>query len=141
VIDVDSAFAEMDAWSRQLEALLGTQLDSRQSLRAFDAVPGLVEGKDGVTRWVADLPGVRREDLDVKVENGTLILDVKRDTTSPAGWTVRHSERSPFELRRTVRLPEDLDVDAVTANFEHGVLTVSLPRRPRQTRTIEIRHS
>jgi len=140
-IDVDSAFVEMDTWSRQLEALLGTRLESRQSNRAFETDPGLVEGRDGAMRWVADLPGVKREDLDVKVENGTLILDVKRDTTPPAGWTLRHAERSPFELRRTVRLPDGLDVDAITATFDHGVLTVSLPRRPHQTRTIEIRHS
>jgi len=140
-IDVDSTFAEMDAWSRQLEALFGPRPDGRQGLAAFDAAPGLVEARDGTTRWIADLPGVRREDLEVKVENGTLVLDVKRDTSPQEGWTVRHAERSPFELRRTVRLPEDLDVEAITANFEHGVLTVSLPRRPRQTRTIEIRHS
>jgi len=131
----------MNAWTRQFEALLGGQYDGRQSARAFDGALGLVEGKDGVTRWVADLPGVRKEDLEVKVENGTLVLDVKRDTSPAAGWQVRYAERSPFELRRTVRLPEDLDVDAVTANFEHGVLTVALPRRPRATRTIEIRHS
>ena len=140
-IDVDSTIAEMDAWSRQLEALFGTRPDGRQGLAAFDAAPGLVEGKDGTTRWIADLPGVRREDLEVRVEDGTLVLDVKRDTSPAEGWTVRHAERSPFELRRTVRLPADLDFEAITANFEHGVLTVSLPRRPRQIRTIEIRHS
>lgn len=136
-IDVDSLFVDMDAWSRQFGALLAT----RPAERAFDGAFGLVEGKDGVTRWVADLPGVRKEDLDVKFENGALVLDVKRGTAPPEGWQARRSERSPFELRRTVRLPEDIDVDAVTASFEHGVLTVALPRRARTTRTIDIRHS
>lgn len=142
-MDVDAALAEMDAFSRQVEALLGQRgLDGRHGLRAWDGPSAtLIEGRDGVARWTADLPGVDRKDLTIQVENGTLTVEVKRETAVPEGWSRRHSERSPFELRRSLRLPEDIDTDAIGASFDHGVLTISLPRRPRVTRTIQIQNA
>ena len=141
-MDVDSALAEMDAFSRQVEALLGRGLDGRHGLRTWDGPAGTwTEGKDGAARWVTDLPGIAREDVAIRVENGTLTLAVERQVPVPEGWTLRHAERSPYEVRRSVQLPDDIDLDNVGASFQDGVLTITLPRRARVARTIEIRNA
>ena len=128
--DVDSAFAEMNALTRQMNHLLGNR-----------AIDGRSED-DGVLVWTADLPGVAREDVKVTVENGRLTIDAKRVQTPPEGRTVRYGERRGFEVHRTVDLPESIDPEGIAATFEHGVLTLRLPRRPEtRPRTIDVQVS
>jgi HSP20 family protein len=125
--DVDSAFAEMNALTRQVNSLLGNRgLDGRKD-------------DDGVLIWTADLPGVDRSDVKVTVENGRLTIDAKREPTVPEGRTVRYGERRGFEVHRSIELPDTVDPESIAASFEHGVLTLRLPRRPEtRPRTVEV---
>jgi HSP20 family protein len=70
----------------------------------------------------AELPGVRREDLTVEVVDGTLNLTVERKTKEG-------EQESAFRLHRAIRISDDVLADKVTAQLEHGVLTVTLPKR------------
>jgi HSP20 family molecular chaperone IbpA len=73
----------------------------------------------------ADLPGVAADALDVRVERGTLTFIGRR-----AGRT---------GFRRHFTIPKSTDVDAVTANLEHGVLQVTLPKNASaRARTIPV---
>ena len=73
----------------------------------------------------AHLPGVNKNEITLKRENGYLSVSAHRrnERNSPG-----HSEISYGELTRQVRLPKDADASACTARFENGVLTVTLPR-------------
>jgi HSP20 family protein len=120
--DVDSAFAEMEALSRQVDALLG------QGGRTSGTDAFTEEGEELV--WRADLPGTKREEVDVKLENGVLSVAARRGRESFEGMTARHNERRPFELHRSWSLPDTVDPDSVSATMEDGVLAIRLRRQP-----------
>ncbi len=87
----------------------------------------------------ASLPGVRPEDVDITVENGTLTIraqDRTERSTDDGGWLVR--EISHGSVMRTVTLPTGMEPDRAEATFEHGVLELRIPRaeqvKPRQIR-------
>jgi HSP20 family protein len=76
---------------------------------------------------VADLPGVKREDVSAAVEAGVLTLagQVQRPATDE---TVLYSEYEPVSFRRTFALGESLDPAGIDATLKNGVLTVRLPK-------------
>lgn len=96
------------------------------------ATPALdvVDQQDHVDLHV-DLPGVAPEQVNIEFKNGLLTIsaEVNRDNeTKEENFTRR--ERYYGSYRRSLRVPENLDVDSSSAHFENGVLTLSLPKRP-----------
>jgi HSP20 family protein len=85
----------------------------------------------------AELPGLKREDLDIRVENNTLTLrgERKRDTEVKQE-SYHRVERSYGSFSRSFSLPTTVDTEKVSAAFTDGVLTITLPMReeakPRQ---------
>ncbi len=78
----------------------------------------------------ADLPEVKLENIDVRVEDGTLTLKGERSFEKAANEKGYHRiERSYGSFSRSFALPETLDTQAVKASFKDGVLTVSLPKK------------
>jgi len=85
----------------------------------------------------AELPGMRPEDVEITVENGTLTIraeDRVERSTEDGDWLVR--EISHGTVMRTVTLPTGLEADRAEATFEHGVLRLRIPKaeqvKPRQ---------
>lgn len=76
-----------------------------------------------------DLPGVDPDDLDLTVEGNVLTVTADRpsEETEGATWLLR--ERPSGTHRREVRLGERLDASRVDADFDNGVLTVTIPTR------------
>ena len=72
----------------------------------------------------AELPGVNREDINVEVADGTLTITAARKTPAVAG----EAEQSRT-LSRSVSVSDEVQTDQVTAAYENGVLTVTLPKR------------
>jgi HSP20 family protein len=85
----------------------------------------------------AELPGIVREDIDVRVENNTLTLrgERKRDTEVKQEQFHR-VERSYGSFSRSFALPSRIDTEHVRAEFKDGVLAITLPvkaeAKPRQ---------
>ena len=77
----------------------------------------------------AELPGFRKEDLNVEVADGELTIHAHQKSAEPAkeGQAERPlaTER---RISRTVPLPEKAKADGITAEYENGVLAVTLPR-------------
>jgi HSP20 family protein len=87
----------------------------------------------------ASLPGVKPEDVDITVENGTLTIkaeDTSERSSDEGGWLVREISRG--SVMRTVTLPSGLEADSAEATFEHGVLKLRIPKaeqvKPKQIR-------
>jgi HSP20 family protein len=87
----------------------------------------------------AALPGVRPEEVDITVENGTLTIRGETKTERQEGegdFLVREIRRGSFA--RAVSLPSGLEPDKASATFENGVLTLRIPKaeevKPRQIR-------
>ncbi|KAB0631703.1 Hsp20/alpha crystallin family protein [Burkholderia latens] len=77
----------------------------------------------------ADLPGVPRENLDVKVHDNTLTIEADTRIDTPAGLRVRHAEVRAPRYARTFVLSADLDTSRIDASLRDGVLTLTIPRR------------
>jgi HSP20 family protein len=73
----------------------------------------------------AELPGLNRDDINVELTDGVLTIAASRKTT-PA--TEGKAEES-FSFTRTVNIADEVQTDKITAAYENGVLTVTLPKR------------
>ena len=85
----------------------------------------------------AALPGMRPEDVDITVENGTVRISGKTADERKAdegSYVLQEIRRGSFS--RTVTLPNGLEPDKATATFEHGILRLEIPKaeqlKPRQ---------
>src|SRR6476619_4130648 len=76
---------------------------------------------------IADMPGVRPTDVDVRFENGELTIHGRR-TPSNAGKKRALWEYEPAHYHRAFRLSEDVDADRIEAELKNGVRTVRLPK-------------
>jgi HSP20 family protein len=83
----------------------------------------LYEDKDN-TYVRAELPGVSRDDINVEMVDDYLTVTAARKTPAADG-----KGEEAFSFSRSIRIGEDVQADQVSATFENGVLTVSLPKR------------
>lgn len=83
----------------------------------------LFEDKDN-TYVRAELPGLNREDINVEMTDGYLTIAASRKTAAADG----KGEES-FSFSRNVVIEDAVQADKVTAAYENGVLTVTLPKR------------
>ncbi|WP_342725762.1 Hsp20/alpha crystallin family protein [Bradyrhizobium sp. B097] len=87
-----------------------------------------VSETDGEMRISADLPGVRAEDIDVTLVDDILTIRAEKTLDRTDDKENFHVlERSYGTLLRTLRLPYSVDADKMKADFDNGVLTVTLP--------------
>jgi HSP20 family protein len=86
-----------------------------------------------------EIAGVRREDLHVGVDGQVLrISGVRRAPAGPNAVRLHQMEIATGPFERRVRIPMAFDRDAVTAHLSDGFLTVTLPRRVRVRRVVEV---
>jgi HSP20 family protein len=123
--------------------------------RLFDSFFG-TQGQDGISRrWVpamdlvevndalvlkADLPGLRREDVNIEVNDGTLTISGERkDEHEEKADGYYRVERSFGGFSRTLTLPKGIEAEGITADFADGVLEVRIPKpEERKPHRIEI---
>ena len=88
----------------------------------------------------AELPGMNREDFEISVENNVITLSGERKLEKKTeGDNYHRVERSYGTFTRSFTLPQTVTADGATADFENGVLKVSLPKREEtKARKIEI---
>jgi len=76
----------------------------------------------------ADMPGVRSEDIDLRYENGELILRGKAQSSEAKGIRI-FGEYDVGDYYRVFRVHETIDASKIDAEFKNGVLTVHLPKQ------------
>ncbi len=106
--------------------------------RPWSPAVDILESEDAVT-LKADLPDVKTEDIDVRVENGTLTLKGLRKFEKDENVKGYHRiERSYGEFVRSFAVPPSVETDKVGAEYKNGVLTITLPKKeaakPRQVK-------
>lgn len=79
----------------------------------------------------AELPGVRKEDVKVAVEQQRVTIEgeSKRETEQREGENVLYSERSASKFMRSFVLPVEVDEAGAEARMENGILTLTLPKK------------
>lgn len=84
---------------------------------------------DGETFHVrAEIPGARKESLDITATGDTLTIRGERVVQSGREASYHRREREAGEFRRSVTLPVDVDTTRVQASYADGILEVKLPR-------------
>ena len=88
----------------------------------------------------AELPGMSRDEIEVVVENGTLVLrGQKKFDETVKEEHYRRIERSYGQFYRSFTLPNTVDASKVAADYKNGILTVKLPfREEAKPRTINV---
>ncbi len=81
----------------------------------------------------ADLPGVRKQDVSVTVENGDLVLQGRRSAVRiRTDGNFHYRERHSGQFVRRLRLPTSVNPEQIRADFRNGVLRVTLPKLPHE---------
>ena len=86
--------------------------------------------KEGVYLVTAELPGVARENLDVTINDGVLTINAERkeEKKDERDDRVIRQERYYGKFVRSLRLGSDIDEGRIEAQYEDGVLKLSLPK-------------
>lgn len=115
---------------RSLQKEMNRLFDGYEPQTALSQFPALnVWGNEESVVVTAELPGMEPEDLDINVVNNQLTIKGDRKEDKPAEDAVCHRrERKAGQFVRTVRLPFAVENDKVHAKYEHGVLTIVMPR-------------
>jgi HSP20 family molecular chaperone IbpA len=99
----------------------------------------VIEDSSGITLY-ADLPGVPKDRVTLRVEGDTLSVEGEMQLGLPNDITPNHAEIQLSRFRRTFTLSKELDADKVSAELTQGVLRVRIPKAEHaQPRRIEVR--
>jgi HSP20 family protein len=87
--------------------------------------------KNGAYTVTAELPGVRKEDIQVTIDGAevTLSAEVKREKEVAKDERLLHAERSFGKATRSFSLPQEVDEAKAEAKFRDGVLELTLPKK------------
>jgi HSP20 family protein len=90
-----------------------------------------VAEKNGAYLVSAELPGVKKEDIQVSIDGAqvTLSAEMKREREVSEDERVLHVERAYGKVTRSFTLPQELDESKVEAKFRDGVLELTLPKK------------
>jgi HSP20 family protein len=97
----------------------------------------LYQNNDNVIA-VVELPGMRKEDIEISLHDGMLTISGERKMETEEGDKAERSERYVGKFRRSITLPTRVDANKVSATYKDGILTVTLPKaeeaKPKQIR-------
>jgi HSP20 family protein len=136
---------ELGSLQNEMNRLFNTVFDAPaptaggNTLRRWMPAMDLVEADDHFVLR-ADLPGMSEDDVKIELEDGTLTVSGERKAEHESREEGYYRvERAFGSFSRSLTLPKGVDADAVSANFDRGVLEVRIPKpEERKPRRIEI---
>lgn len=107
----------------------------------FRPAVNVMESDKQFTLQVA-APGLEKSDINLYVEKGVLRIEAQRKAESLAHAKLHRQGFGAYELKRSFRLGKEVDEGSISAAYEQGILTVSLPKtaaaQPKPARKITI---
>ena len=125
-------FGRLTSLRDEIDRLFGAPLaelaGDSQPLSGWTPALDVYEDKDNVT-VKAELPGLKREEIEVSLHDGTLSISGERKGEEKhQDAEVYRAERFFGKFQRTVTLPTPVAADKVKAQYKDGILTVTLPK-------------
>jgi HSP20 family protein len=123
-----SLLIKPEPFSREVDRLFDRLFDAPAGVQRWAPAMDLTEAEDHYL-LKADLPGMSEDDVAIEVEHGVLTISGERSTEAERdgkGW--HRIERSFGRFSRQLTLPDGVDLDALQAEFDRGVLTVRIPK-------------
>lgn len=133
----------LDRYNRQLAGRNTTDPanGTREIMQKTDWAPmvDISENKDAFV-IKAELPGIKKEDVKVSVQDGVLTLQGERNYETTDDDDKRHRvERFYGHFSRSFTLPENVDDENIQANYQDGILELTLPKQDKaKPRSIEV---
>ena len=96
-----------------------------------DLIPAMdVKERDNEYVIHAELPGVKKEDIDVTIENGVLTIsgETRSESEEKEGERIVRSERRYGKYVRTMRVGSQIDEQSIKAKYKDGILELTLPK-------------
>jgi HSP20 family protein len=129
-----TAWPSLDRWSNLrdelnslFEAPLWEGIGRQQLFSGWSPALDLYQNTDNLVA-VVELPGMRKEDIDISLHNGTLTISGERRSDAFNGEKAERTERYFGTFRRSITLPARVDANKVSATYRDGILTVTLPK-------------
>jgi HSP20 family protein len=123
----------------QIERLLEALARPAAPVRATAASPPICVYESNIEYVVlVDVPGVRRDRLDVQLRGGTLVIRGRRDNPMPQGYRGRVAEGAFGTFHRAVRMPPDARAAEMSARLDEGVLEIRIPRSTGNSRSVPV---
>lgn len=117
-----------DEINRLFEAPFGDLLRASEFSNGWAPALDLREDKDNLVA-VLEVPGMKKEDIEVSVHEGVLSLSGERKRESESDEAgVHRSERTYGRFQRTLTLPKPVKVTDIRAAYKDGILTVTMPK-------------
>lgn len=130
---------------REMDSLFNARFprsffDSYFSDDTWAPLVDIEEDKDAFT-VTAELPGMKKDDINISIDDNTLVISGKRESKKEEKEKTYHRvERSYGSFYRAISLPRDIDENRIKAAFNEGVLEISLPKSDKsKTKQIEIK--
>ncbi|MGE0497413.1 MAG: Hsp20/alpha crystallin family protein [Ramlibacter sp.] len=111
-----------------MEAKNQVQTRNGADTRALLPRVDVLEDETGIT-LLADLPGVPKDKLELKVEGDTLLLEGAVQAATPEGLEATYAEIQVPRYRRAFTLSRELDSARIDANLKDGVLKLRIPKQ------------
>lgn len=128
-----------DPFTRDFDRIVRRAFGTGFGPASTTALPMDTVRRDGELVLRFDVPGVDPEKIDVTVDRGVLTVSATREETRTEGESPVVRERLFGSFRRSVRLAENLDADAIEASNSEGVLEIRIPvREEAKPRKIEV---
>lgn len=137
--DFDRMFGAMDLLRSRMNRLFA-DFDRSYGDVSWQALPtsprtNLYDTGDKL-RLIAEVPGITREDLSIRIQGNYLELSGSRKAETPKGYKAHRVELETSTFTRSFTLPVDVDPERAEANLQNGILTLEMPKtaaaKPRQ---------
>ena len=132
VRDIDRMFDAMDLFRSKLNRVLTSDQGSYGEDYGWRVVNGSPQTNlydTGDTfQVIAEVPGLSKDDLNIKIQGNYLELNGTRKSDAPQGYKAHRIERNTTSFTRSFTLPADVDVDRIEAVLKDGLLTLIMPK-------------
>ena len=136
--DVMDPFLEMDRMQRQMSRMMRSTM--MPSMNVFQTK---VDMKQTDQQYVVtiDLPGMQKDNINVEVKKGMLLVSGERNSEveETKGNQFFRKERSFGHFSQSIPLPDDAKADLIDAQYDNGVLKVTIPREKKDSKKVDSR--
>ncbi len=132
--------ASFDPFPDFFDSALDRAVDDAGTSDLHGVYPVDIHEDDTHIHVEAELPGFTSDQIDVTLESGVLSITAQRDEQPEREGTTHLSQRRFTRVNRRFSMPDSVDEQNVEAKLEHGVLHLTLAKRPEvQPRKIEVK--
>ena len=125
---------------REMTTRQSTEMQDRdESVQTIRPAVNIFEDAEGITLQ-ADMPGVSRDRLQLKVDKDQLLVEGDVQFTMPEGMEALYADVRATRYSRSFSLSRELDTESIDASLKDGVLALRIPKRAEvRPRKIEVR--